>query len=132
MEEQSYTSTHPLGHTGITLALVVPIYEKVEKNYKWQTVSFKLLFELYELYNEPEMVKVMIAERSRWFRHICRMQEQDIGMKMILHKLEGSRQVGRPGARGLDSEVEGLKTMCFRNWRRKTQDRDKWCAIVHM
>jgi len=36
----------------------------------------------------------------------------------------------RPSARGLDSEVEGLKTMCVRNWRRKSQDRHQWCAIV--
>ena len=51
-------------------------------------------------------------------------------MKLIFHKPEGSGRVGRPGARGLDSEVEGLRTMGVRNWRRKPQDRHQWRAIV--
>jgi hypothetical protein len=89
-----------------------------------------LLFELCELYNEPEIVKVIKAERPIWFRQVCRMREQDIGIKMIFHKPEGSRRVDRPGARGLDSEVEGPRTMGVRIWRRKSQGRDQWCAIV--
>jgi hypothetical protein len=75
-------------------------------------------------------VKVIQAERPIWLRHICRMQEQDIDMRLIFHKPEGSRREGRPGARGLDSEVESLKTMGVRNWRRKSQDRHQRCATV--
>jgi hypothetical protein len=50
--------------------------------------------------------------------------------KLTLHKPEGIRRVGRPAIRWLDSIEEDLKIMGFRNWRRKTQDRYQWRAIV--
>jgi hypothetical protein len=44
--------------------------------------------------------------------------------------LGGTRGVGRPAIRWLDSADGDLKTTGFRNWRRKSQDRDQWRAIV--
>jgi hypothetical protein len=38
--------------------------------------------------------------------------------KIIIHKPEGTQQVGRPAIRQLDSDEEVLKTMGVRNWRR--------------
>jgi hypothetical protein len=50
--------------------------------------------------------------------------------ELTLHKPEGTRRVGRPAIRCLYSAEDGSKTMGFRNWRRKSQDRDQWRAIV--
>jgi hypothetical protein len=59
-----------------------------------------------------------------------RVQEQNTCRKLTLHKPEGTRLVGRPAIRWLDS-VGDLKTVGFRNWRRKSQDQDLWQAIIN-
>jgi hypothetical protein len=57
------------------------------------------------------------------------MQELDPCRKLTLHKPEGTRRVGRPATRWLDSIKEDLKQGA-RDWRRKIQDRDQWRAIA--
>jgi hypothetical protein len=47
-----------------------------------------------------------------------------------MRKPEGTRRVGRPAIRWQDSVEDDLKTMGYRNWRRKSQDRDQWRVIV--
>jgi hypothetical protein len=59
--------------------------------------------------------------------HLCRMQEQDCCRKLAFDKPECTRRLGRPAVRWLDSLEEDLG---FRNWRRKSQDRDQWREIV--
>jgi hypothetical protein len=44
----------------------------------------------------------------------------------LVHKPEGTRRVGRPASRWLDSIEEDLKIMGVRNWRRKSLDRGQW------
>jgi hypothetical protein len=83
-----------------------------------------------ELYNEPDIMKVIKSGTLRWLGHLFRMQEQNPSRKLNVHKPEGSRQVGRPAVRWLDSFKEDLKIMGVRNWRRKTQGREEWRAIV--
>jgi hypothetical protein len=58
------------------------------------------------------------------------MQEQNPGMKLTLHKPEGTGRVSRLAVRWLDSVEENLKTIGVRNWRRKSQDRDQESATV--
>jgi hypothetical protein len=43
---------------------------------------------------------------------------------------EGTRRVRRPAARWLDSVAKRLKRVGVTNWRRKSEDRDKWRAVV--
>jgi hypothetical protein len=68
--------------------------------------------------------------RLRWLGHLYRMQEQSPCRKLTLHKPEGTGRVGAPAIRWLDSIEEDLKIIGVRNWRRRTQDRDQWRAIV--
>jgi hypothetical protein len=58
--------------------------------------------------------------------HGFRMQEQKPCGKLILHKAEGTRQVGRPAIRLLGY----LKTMGIRDWRQKSQDWDQWRSVI--
>ena len=61
---------------------------------------------------------------------LFRMQEKKPCRKLTLHKPEGTRRVDRPAVGWLDSGEEDLKTMGLMNWRRKSQDRVQWRAIV--
>jgi hypothetical protein len=75
-------------------------------------------------------MKVIKVGRLRWLGHLFRMQEQNPCRKLTLHKPEGTRRIGRPASRWLDSIEEDFKIMGVRNWRRKSLDRDQWTAIV--
>jgi hypothetical protein len=103
------------------------MYGPVKENGIWRS---RYNHELYKLYNEPDIVKVIKVGRLRWLGHLFRMQEQNPCRTLTLHKPEGTRRGGRPDIRWLDSVEEDLKTMGVRNWRRKTQDLDQCRAIV--
>jgi hypothetical protein len=99
------------------------IYSPIKENGIWRS---RYNHELNKLYNEPNIVKVIKVGRSGY---LFRLQEQNRCKELTLHKPEGTRRVGRP-IRWLVSVEEDLKTIGFRNWRRKSQDWDQWRAIV--
>jgi ribosome recycling factor len=61
--------------------------------------------------------------------HFLGMQEQNPSRKLTIHTPEATQRVRRPAVRWLDS-VEDLRAMGIRNWRRKSQERYQWRAIV--
>jgi hypothetical protein len=50
------------------------------------------------------------------------MQKLDPCRKLTFLKTEGTRRVGKPKLKWLESAEEQLKKMGVRNWRRKSQD----------
>jgi hypothetical protein len=86
--------------------------------------------ELYKLYNESDVVKVIKVRRPRWLGHLSRMQEQKPCRKLTLHKPEGTRQVGTSTLRWLYSVEGGLQTIRGTNQRWKSQDRNQCRSIV--
>jgi len=50
--------------------------------------------------------------------------------KLTLLKPEGTRHVGKSKLSCPDSVEEDLKYMGMRNWRRKSQDLEKWRTIL--
>jgi hypothetical protein len=97
------------------------MYSPIKANYIWRSTYNH---ELYKLCTELDVVKVIKVGWLRWLGQLSRMQEQNPRTKLTLHKPEGTRRVRRP-VRWLDLVEQNLKTMGFRNWRRKSQDRDQ-------
>ena len=62
--------------------------------------------------------------RLRWLGHVFSMQELDPCRKLAVLKPEGTRRVGKPQLRWLESDEGDLKNVGVRNWRRKSRDRD--------
>jgi hypothetical protein len=58
------------------------------------------------------------------------MQELDPCRKLTLHKPEGTRRVGNPRVRWLESVETDLRQMGVKNWRRKAQGREEWRTIL--
>jgi len=56
-----------------------------------------------------------------------RMQELDPCRKLALLETEGTRSVGKPKLRWLESVEEELKKI---DWRRKSQGREEWRTIL--
>jgi hypothetical protein len=103
------------------------IHGPIKDNNIW---GLRYNHELYQLYNEPDRMKVITSGRLRWLGQLFRNQKQNPCRKLTSHKPEGVRRVGRPAIRWLDSIEEDLKIMGFRNWRRETQDRGQLREIV--
>jgi hypothetical protein len=78
----------------------------------------------------PDIVKVIKVGKLRCPGHLFRMQEENPCRELTLCKPESTRRVGTPAIRWLDSVQEYFKTMGLRNWRRTSQHRDQWRAIV--
>jgi len=82
--------------------------------------------ELYKLYDELDIIKVIKMGRLRWLRHLFRRQELDPRGKLSVLKPEGNRHVRKPEVRWLESVKEDVKKMGVRIWGRKWQNREKW------
>jgi hypothetical protein len=70
------------------------IYDPIKENCVWRS---RYNHELYKLYNEPDIIKVIKVGLLKWLRHLFRMQGQkNPCRKLTLHKPEGTQRVGRP------------------------------------
>jgi hypothetical protein len=58
------------------------------------------------VYDEPDIVKVITTGRLRWLGHLCKMQELYPSRKLAVLKPEGTRCVGKPKLRWLESVEE--------------------------
>jgi hypothetical protein len=61
--------------------------------------------ELYGLYRDLDIVRVIKVARLRWLGHLVRMEENSLCKKILVNfsEPEGSRKKGRPKLRWLDS-----------------------------
>ena len=81
--------------------------------------------ELKELYKAPKIVADIKAHRLRWLEHVERMGQHGVLKKVLNVKPEGSRSVGRPRQRWLDSVENDLRSLSIRNWR-LASSREEW------
>src|ERR1700755_1290274 len=75
---------------------------------------------------------VLIAEEGvlRWFRHMCRMDENRMVSRVMSSEIEGGRGRGRP--RWMDGvrEILGGRGLNVDEGRRVAEDRVRWRAVV--
>jgi len=53
-------------------------------------------YELYEAFNEPNIVNYIKVNRLAWARHLMRTNNDRILKKLFNTKLDGVRRAGRP------------------------------------
>jgi hypothetical protein len=70
--------------------------------------------ELYTLYDELGVVKVVKIGRMMWLGHLFRMQELDPCRKLTVLKSDGKRRVGKRKLRWLGSVEEDVKNVGLR------------------
>jgi hypothetical protein len=54
--------------------------------------------ELYALYSSPSIIRV-IKSRTRWARHVARMEDRRDACRILVGKSDGKRPLGRPTRR---------------------------------
>jgi hypothetical protein len=103
------------------------IYGQTNDNGVWR---IRYNQELYGLYNEPYIIKMVKASRLRWLGHLCRTEELNPCKKLIFSKPIGTRKKGRQPVRWLDNVQKDLQTLGDRNWKEIASDRIRWRGIV--
>ncbi|XP_054085666.1 LINE-1 retrotransposable element ORF2 protein isoform X1 [Zeugodacus cucurbitae] len=87
--------------------------------------------ELYELYDDIDIVQRIKRQRLRWLGHVVRMDENTPALKVFdAVPAGGSRGRGRPPLRWRDQVESDLVTLGISNWRRTAKERDRWRTIV--
>ena len=68
----------------------------------------------------------------QWFGHVERMERDRIAMRVYVGECAGTRSMGKPRKRWIDTVKECLKRrgLDVRQARRMVQDRNKWWGFV--
>jgi hypothetical protein len=72
-------------------------------------VQEKYNHELYELFNELDIVKYIRIKRLGWEGHIIRM-DKNRTVKKVFNKTIGIRKIGNPELRWEDDMIQDIKT----------------------
>jgi hypothetical protein len=103
------------------------IYGSACENGVW---TMKYNDEIYSLYKDVDIVRVIKLARIRWLGKLVRMEENSPCNKIIFSQLEGSRKMGRPKLRWLDNVLKYVKLLKVQAWWKKTLDRNTWGRII--
>lgn len=86
--------------------------------------------EIKEILKGEDIVKIIKAQRIRWYGHISRREESSTLRKITNWKPSGNRARGRPKIRWEDQVINDIKSMGVIGWRRQMQNRKSWKKVV--
>jgi hypothetical protein len=86
--------------------------------------------EVYSLYKDLDIVRVIKVARLRWLGHLVKMEENSPCKNINFSQPEGSRKKGRPKLRWLDSVLKDVKLLKVETWWKKALDRNIWGRII--
>jgi len=72
--------------------------------------------ELYQLYDEKDIVKFCKLSRLRWAGHVMRQDDDDLARRVLLSEPGGKRPRGRPRLCWEDGVKEAVAKLGCRNW----------------
>jgi hypothetical protein len=87
-------------------------------------------YELYEIFNNSNIVSYIKVKRLAWAGHLMRMNDNRTLKKIFNTKLDGVRRVGRPKMRWKDGVDQYMKILKVKNWKKVALDRDKWAKLL--
>jgi hypothetical protein len=81
--------------------------------------------ELYETFNEPNIVNYIKVKRLAWAGHLVRMNNDRTVKKVFNTKPDGARRVGRQKLRWEDGVDQDMRILEVKNWKKVAIDRDE-------
>ena len=88
----------------------------------------KYSYELYEIFNESNIVNYIKVKRLAWAGHLVCMNNDRTIKRIFNTKPDGARSVGRPKLRLEDGVDQDMRILGVKNWSRPQQKRmDKAC-----
>ena len=80
--------------------------------------------ELYEIFNEPNIVNYIIVKRLAWEGHFVRMNSDKTIKKIFKTTPDGARSVGRPKLRWEFGVDQDMRILGVKNWKKFALNRD--------
>jgi hypothetical protein len=103
------------------------IFGAKQENGTWRK---RYNYELYEKFNEPNIVNYIKVKRLAWARHFVRMNNDRTLKKIFNTKPNGVRIVGRPKLRWEDGVDQDIRRLEDKNWRKVTLNGDEWAKLL--
>jgi hypothetical protein len=86
--------------------------------------------ELYETFNEPNIVNYIKVKRFAWAGHLLRTNNDRTLKKIFNTKPDGVRRAGRPKLRWEDGVDQDVRISEGKNWKTVPFDRDEWAKLL--
>jgi hypothetical protein len=103
------------------------IFGAVQENCVWRT---RYNHGLYELFNEPDIVKYIKINRLGWAGHVICMDNNRTVKKVYSTKPVEIRKTGRPKLRWEDDVIQGIKTLGVKNWTNLAKEKESWQKLL--
>ena len=87
-------------------------------------------YELYEIFNEPNIVNYVNVKRLAWAGHLVRMNSDRTVKKIFNTKPDGARSAGRPKLRWEDGVDQDMRILGVKNWKKVVLNRDEWAQLL--
>jgi hypothetical protein len=87
-------------------------------------------YELYEIFNEPNIFNYMKVKRLAWAGNLVRMNNDRTLQKIFNIKPDGTRSVGRPKLRWKDGINQDMRILGVKNWKKVALNRDEWAKLL--
>jgi hypothetical protein len=97
------------------------IFGAVRENGVWRK---RYNHELYELFNDPDIVKYIETNRLDWAGHVIRMDNNRTVKKVLNTKPIGIWKIGRPKLKWGDDVIQDIKTLGVKNWWNITMEKE--------
>lgn len=103
------------------------IYGAINEDNLWRR---RYNAELYELYEDSDIITKIKVSRLQWAGHVIRANEETIIKRIYTSKPEGRRKQGRPRLRWNDGVDQDARAIKVPTWRANARDRDQWRKIL--
>jgi hypothetical protein len=130
----SYASeTWPLSRLDVRLVSIFErrilryIFGPVEENGTWRR---RYNYDLYELFNEPDIIGYINLKRLLWAGHLIYASKNRIIRKIFNIKPEGTRKVGSPKLIWEECMCPDFIILGVKNWRIVALNREDWQLIL--
>jgi hypothetical protein len=87
-------------------------------------------YELYEIFNKPNVFKYIKVKRLAWSGHLVRMNNDRTLKKIFNTKPDGARSVGRTKLRWEDGVDQDMRIFGVKNWKKVALNRDEWAQLL--
>jgi hypothetical protein len=90
----------------------------------------KYNYELYEIFNEPNIVNYIKVKRLAWAGHLVCTNNDKTLKKIFNTKPDGARNAGRPKLRWEDDVDQDMRILGVKNWKKVALNRDEWAQLL--
>jgi hypothetical protein len=87
-------------------------------------------YELYETFNEPNIVTYIKVKRLAWAGHLVHMNNYRTLKTIFNTKPDGVRSVGRAKLRWEDGVDQDIRILEVKNWKKVTLDGEEWAKLL--